>query len=462
MFRFPIILIFTLCVYATGYSQCYPERHTTNAYDGWVSCDANVHPDFASRGPGHWIQYDFGSNQSLHDMVIWNINHPIYLDDGIKNLIIEYKPQNGNWVLHDTVTLHRAPASGYYQGMTGPDLGGVNARYLLLTAVDNYGGSCYGLSEIKVYTTEQNSTEFNLDITACEADGVLKNIHGGMDLGGTFSGPGVIDNNDETFDFDISVAGIGSHQITYVYNGGNKVSHITVVPCDNALCVNCPQCGKFDPSLVNAHPIPENTYHDMNLTTSGVVASNQPVNLRGKYEVNMDPGFEVEPNVDFAAEIRECNNNLFQNEGFENDGSNWYLFENSNANASVNYVTTNPHTGNKCARVQVNSTGGTVWYVQLIQSGFSIEQGKDYTISFMARSDDEADFTIYAQMDYAPWTAELVAPVALTENWQFYTFSFTASQSLDGEFNGGLRIAPNMGEYTGTFYFDQFQFYENE
>ena len=460
MSRIIIILTLTLWAYTTTFAQCYADRHTTNAFDGWVSCDKSVHEDHIQRGPTHWIEYDFGSTYSLHDIVFWNLNHPKYIDDGIKNLMVEYSIDGNNWTLHDTVSIPRGPASGFYEGHLGPDLEGVQARYLLLTTVDNYGGGCYGLSEIKVFTTDQEEQIFNLDIALCEGDGLLKNIQSGMEKNGSFSGISVVDNHNETFDFDASVAGPGIHEITYSYAGGSQTALITVYSCDDPLCASCPDCGKYNTAMVNANPIPADIYHDANLSSTGHVGTDQPVNFRGKNEINLNPGFEVNTNTDFLAEIRECEVNFIDNPGYEDNGNDWSFYVNSGASASVSYVTTDPYEESKCARINVTSVSDVNWHVQLIQDGFTIESGKDYEISFYARADGQATFTFIAQMDYSPWTWEVGEEITLTNNWQKYTLPFTASQSLDGNVNGGLRIAPNCGEFTGTFYFDKFQFYE--
>ena len=444
-----------------AHGQCYEDRHTTNAFDGWVSCTPTVNPN-PTHGSSHWIRYDFSQVYPLHDVVFWNLNHPEYADDGIKDVIVEYSDNGTSWTLFDTVTIPRAPASGYYEGVLGPDLGGLSARYLLLTALNNYGGGCFGLSEIKVYTSDQETNEFNLAFSPCEGDGIIKSINPGLQLNGTFTGPGVTNNNNETFDFNASELGPGSYVITYTYNGGSLTSSITVLPCDNPQCINCPQCGKFDQQLVNQNPIPEDIYHDHDLSAQGTVASSLPVGFRGSNSVDMNAGFEVESNTTFLAEIRDCDINMMTNPGFESNGQEWSLYVNSSANATVSYINTDPYEETTCAMVDVTSVVGTNWHVQLIQDELSIDQGKEYELSFYAKADAPTQFTIIAQMDYSPWTAELVDGIILGPGWQKYAYSFTASQSLDASFNGGLRIGANCGEFTGTFYFDKFMFSEKE
>ena len=65
----------------------------------------------------------------------------------------------------------KGPGSSFYQGVNGPDFGGKLARYILITAVTNHGGSCYGLGEVKfngtIATTSSVGDELsNIDIIA--------------------------------------------------------------------------------------------------------------------------------------------------------------------------------------------------------------------------------------------------------------------------------------------------------
>jgi hypothetical protein len=129
-------------------SQCYPDRHSTNWFDGWVSCEAFPNPN-AQHGLSHWIMYDFGQEFALKKTKIWNSNDPNNLNRGIRNVTIDYSANGSDWLNAGTYTLQQADGKTTYQGFEGPDLTGIRARYVLLTAIDNYGGTCYGLSEIR-------------------------------------------------------------------------------------------------------------------------------------------------------------------------------------------------------------------------------------------------------------------------------------------------------------------------
>lgn len=129
-------------------SQCYPDRHSTNWFDGWVSCESFPNPN-TQHGISHWIMYDLGQEFALKKTKVWNSNDPNNLNRGIKNVIIDYANNGTDWLNAGTFTLEQADGKTTYQGFDGPDLTGIRARYVLLTAVDNWGGACYGLGEIR-------------------------------------------------------------------------------------------------------------------------------------------------------------------------------------------------------------------------------------------------------------------------------------------------------------------------
>jgi hypothetical protein len=129
-------------------AQCYADRHSTNWYDGWISCNTSTNP-IASKGNTHWIMYDFGQAYQIYNLTLWNANDPDHLDYGIMNYSIDYSIDGSNWVSSGSFSLNQASGLSVYEGEQGPNLGGVSARYVLITPISNYGGSCYGLSEVK-------------------------------------------------------------------------------------------------------------------------------------------------------------------------------------------------------------------------------------------------------------------------------------------------------------------------
>lgn len=129
-------------------AQCYIDRHSTNWFDGWVSCETSPNPNSAY-GNSHWILYDLGYVYSLSDMKIWNVNDPEHLDYGIEDYSIDYSLDGISWTSLGDFTLSQASGYSIYEGVEGPDFESVSAHYVLITPTSNFGGDCYGLSEVK-------------------------------------------------------------------------------------------------------------------------------------------------------------------------------------------------------------------------------------------------------------------------------------------------------------------------
>lgn len=145
------VTLITFTSVITG--QCFPDRHSTNFFDGWISCEAAENPNPA-HGTSHFIMYDFGKLYELGQMRIWNTNDPSHLDWGMRDVVIDYSADGETWTSAGDYTFPQASGLSTYEGAEGPHLNDVQARYLLITAVNNYGGECYGLSEIKISAEE--------------------------------------------------------------------------------------------------------------------------------------------------------------------------------------------------------------------------------------------------------------------------------------------------------------------
>ena len=142
-----IILFFTISL---SWSQCFQDRHNSNWYNGWISCSSSENPN-TTRGNSHWIMYNFGHVYQLGQMDIWNINSPDYLDDGIREMYVDYSVDGETWETLGEFSINQGDGSSFYEGTEGADFDGVEAQYVLITAKSNYGGSCYGFSEIRFW-----------------------------------------------------------------------------------------------------------------------------------------------------------------------------------------------------------------------------------------------------------------------------------------------------------------------
>ena len=165
-----IISVFLLALSSYTFSQCYTDRHNTSTDQSWLSCSKSVSPN-AARGNTHWIMYDFGDVYKLGQSTFWNLNNPDQLNSGIRDAYVDYSNDGINWSQWGTMHLEKAEASGFYEGEEGPDFEDLEARYLLITVIDNYGNvACSGFSEIKIETnglatsTEDLLVELNMSV----------------------------------------------------------------------------------------------------------------------------------------------------------------------------------------------------------------------------------------------------------------------------------------------------------
>jgi hypothetical protein len=134
-------------------AQCHPDRHSTTWYDGWISCNPSPNP-IASYGETHWIMYDLGYDYVLNETKFWNANEPKHLDYGINEFNIDYSLDGATWTNLGAFNMEQASGLSTYEGDEGPDFNSVKARYVLITPNSNYGGNCYGLSELKISITD--------------------------------------------------------------------------------------------------------------------------------------------------------------------------------------------------------------------------------------------------------------------------------------------------------------------
>ena len=164
---FIIMLVSTFSI--QGYSQCYDQLHTPYYEDGWLSCQLQDNPN-EIRPVSHWIMYDFGWEYTLDSTYIWNYNSWGINDRGMKDVIIDFSSDGKTWSLLDTFEFGMASGSIKYEGFKGPDFGGVQARYVLLTALTNWGNeACTGLSEIKFHLGKNmTSTDPDLELVKIE------------------------------------------------------------------------------------------------------------------------------------------------------------------------------------------------------------------------------------------------------------------------------------------------------
>ena len=146
-----IVWIFAIAsaCFSEAAAQCYPDRHNNTWFDGWISCDASENPN-TSRGQSHWILYEFSQPYTLYELEVWNLNVPDMLTNGLQNVVIDLSNDGENWTEHGEYSFPQASGESTYEGVQVMSFDSAMARYVLITAIDNYGGDCYGISEIRI------------------------------------------------------------------------------------------------------------------------------------------------------------------------------------------------------------------------------------------------------------------------------------------------------------------------
>lgn len=143
-----ISIILLGCFSFLNAQDCNTDNHSANLNDGWSSCSIapspnNAHPD------GHWVMYDLGFVYAIKETHFWNYNVTGNINKGMKDIIIDYSLDGNNWTNAAQFQLGQASGISTYVGESGPDLTGIQARYILIYASSNWGNSCTGLAEVK-------------------------------------------------------------------------------------------------------------------------------------------------------------------------------------------------------------------------------------------------------------------------------------------------------------------------
>jgi hypothetical protein len=130
-----------------AFDKCNTTDQLDNREDNnWLSCTAQASPN-SMRADGHWIQYDLGQNYLVDQTHVWNYNVTGETDKGFNNVAIDVSLDGNSWTTIGTYTWPYASGSSDYSGFIGPDLMGVNARYILVSSLDPTS-TCRGIGKI--------------------------------------------------------------------------------------------------------------------------------------------------------------------------------------------------------------------------------------------------------------------------------------------------------------------------
>ncbi len=129
----------------------YPECGLTDQLDNiadasWLSCATSPSPK-ASYGNKHWLQYDLGKEHRIWNSQVWNYNVSGDTQEGFQEVMIDYSLDGVSWTNLGNYNWSQATGDSEYSGFSGPDFGGAQLRYILVTAMDGENG-CRGISKM--------------------------------------------------------------------------------------------------------------------------------------------------------------------------------------------------------------------------------------------------------------------------------------------------------------------------
>jgi len=142
------------------------DLHSNKEKDMWLS---------GTEPLGAWIEYEFDNVYNLHQMWVWNSNQTVesFLGFGFKDVTIDYSTNGTDYtILGTTHEFARAPGTSGYAHDTTIDFSGVRAKYVRLTATNNWGVimSQYGLSEVRFFRIPVSARKSYPDSGATDVD----------------------------------------------------------------------------------------------------------------------------------------------------------------------------------------------------------------------------------------------------------------------------------------------------
>ena len=302
-----IFLMLFLSSMLKGQSSCNNINSTIwNTY--WMSCQPSSNPN-SIRGNSHWVMYDLGAVYDLSAMWIWNINKTGELNTGFKNVVIEYTTSLPNWSLLGTFEFEKASGENDYSGFKGPNFNNKRARYVLITAIDNWGASsCYGLTEVRFNITEPNQIE---ELNT----GIPPTLYA-LELSTDGNGNAISDVDKSLYikDEAVAITATGNSQYEFSHWSGDVsgsqnplnisiTEHMNIVA--NFVQEALPNCQ--DDELSPSGEITNGEYiAQSKISSSGTVMNQREVTFRAGNNIELLNGFQVDQGGVFNAMIKGC------------------------------------------------------------------------------------------------------------------------------------------------------------
>jgi beta-glucanase (GH16 family) len=144
--------------------------------------------------------------------------------------------------------------------------------------------------------------------------------------------------------------------------------------------------------------------------------------------------------------------NLLKNAGFEKGVKYWNKIVGYPGEADFNRITEDVPEGSYALCIDVQALGTNTWDIQLSQKELMLTTGKQYKLSFRAKSDNgngEINLAIINPGNYYVYYDERFE---LTDTWTLYEINYTATETVLANIN------IDLGIQTGVYYLDNFLF----
>ena len=189
------------------------------------------------------ITLDVGKAEALGKMFIWNYNDPSDLNSGMKQVQIQYSTNNSTWKTLGTYTLAKCSADDNteYGGNVATnrdgenlpiDFGGVTARYIRIVPKSNWGGSGYGLSEVRVFRAKTRPSSNTIIYPEAFTPSTDSNAENAVNNSGMNSTSGTTSNrgthSNSAADMWRSTASAGDSLLVLNLDGTYPISSITL------------------------------------------------------------------------------------------------------------------------------------------------------------------------------------------------------------------------------------------
>ncbi len=148
-------------------------------------------------------------------------------------------------------------------------------------------------------------------------------------------------------------------------------------------------------------------------------------------------------------------------DSLDHNGYPWYLYVDSGPGyeASVNVDTADKHAGEASARIDITQTQtGSDWQIQFSYQPFTLQQDKDYTLTFWAKADKERSAMVWAHHyeEGVGWKSDLSFDnINLTSEWEKYILSTTALNNVNSS-----QLVFGLAQATGSVWLDDVQLQE--